>query len=29
MVRLLRRTIHTGSVCRYEQDPDTPVDWLL
>jgi hypothetical protein len=27
--RLLRRTIHTGSVCRYEQDPDTPVDWLL
>ena len=28
-VRLLRRTIHTGSVCRYEQDPDTPVDWLL
>jgi hypothetical protein len=27
--RLLRRTIHTGSVCRYEQDPDRPVDWLL
>jgi len=27
--RLLRRTMHTGSVCRYEQDPDTPVDWLL
>jgi hypothetical protein len=27
--RLLRRTIHTGTVCRYEQDPDTPVDWLL
>jgi hypothetical protein len=27
--RLLRRTIHTGSVCRYQQDPDTPVDWLL
>jgi chromosome segregation ATPase len=27
--RLLRRTIHTGSVCRYEEDPDTPVDWLL
>jgi hypothetical protein len=27
--RLLRRTTHTGSVCRYEQDPDTPVDWLL
>ena len=27
--RLLRRTIHTGSVCRYEPDPDTPVDWLF
>jgi hypothetical protein len=27
--RLLRRTIHTGSACQYEQDPDTPVDWLL
>ena len=27
--RLLRRTVHTGSACRYEQDPDTPVDWLL
>jgi hypothetical protein len=27
--RLLRRAVHTGSVCRYEQDPDTPVDWLL
>lgn len=27
--RLLRRTVHTGNVCRYEQDPDTPVDWLL
>jgi hypothetical protein len=27
--RLLRRTMHTGSVCRYEQDPDTPADWLL
>ena len=27
--RLLRRTVHTGSVCRYEQDPDTPVNWLL
>jgi hypothetical protein len=29
MARLLRRTVHTGSVCRYEPDPDTPVDWLL
>lgn len=27
--RLLRRTVHTGSACRYEPDPDTPVDWLL
>src|SRR5262249_35474319 len=27
--RLLRRTVHTGSVCRYEQDPDAPVEWLL
>ena len=27
--RLLRRAVHTGSVCRYEQDADTPVDWLL
>jgi hypothetical protein len=27
--RLLRRTVHTGSVCRYEPDQDTPVDWLL
>jgi hypothetical protein len=29
MARLLRRTVHTGSACRYEPDPDTPVDWLL
>jgi hypothetical protein len=27
--RLLRRTVRTGSVCRYEPDPDGPVDWLL
>jgi hypothetical protein len=27
--RLLRRTVRTGRVCRYEQDPDVPVDWLL
>ena len=27
--RLLRRTVHTGSVCRYEPDPDAPVDWRL
>ena len=27
--RLLRRTVHTGSACRYEPDPDTPADWLL
>jgi hypothetical protein len=29
IARLLRRTVHTGSACRYEPDPDTPVDWLL
>jgi hypothetical protein len=29
MTRLLRRSVHTGSACRYEPDPDTPVDWLL
>jgi hypothetical protein len=29
MARLLRRTVHTGSACRYEPDPDTPLDWLL
>jgi len=27
--RLLRRTVRTGRVCRYEMDPDTPVDWRL
>jgi len=27
--RLLRRSVHTGSLCRYDPDPDTPVDWLL
>jgi hypothetical protein len=25
--RLLRRTVHTGRVCQYQPDPDTPVDW--
>jgi hypothetical protein len=29
LARLLRRTVHTGSACRYVPDPDTPVDWLL
>jgi hypothetical protein len=29
MARLLRRTVHTGSACRYEPDPDTPLEWLL
>jgi hypothetical protein len=27
--RLLRRTVRTGSSCRYDPDPDAPVDWLL
>jgi hypothetical protein len=27
--RLLRRTVHTGTVCRFEPDPDAPVDWIL
>jgi hypothetical protein len=27
--RLLRATVHTGSVCRYEPDPDRPVTWQL
>jgi hypothetical protein len=27
--RLLRATVRTGSVCRYEPDPDAPVTWLL
>jgi soluble cytochrome b562 len=27
--RLLRRTVRTGSRCRYAPDPDAPVEWLL
>ena len=27
--RILRRTVHTGRACRYDPDPDVPVDWLL
>ena len=27
--RLLRRSVHTGAVCRYEPDPDVPATWLL
>jgi hypothetical protein len=26
--RLLRRSVHTGSACRYERDPDAPVTWV-
>jgi hypothetical protein len=27
--RLLRRSVQTGGVCRYDPDPDAPVEWLL
>jgi hypothetical protein len=27
--RLLRTSVHTGGVCRYDPDPDTPVEWQL
>ncbi|MFN8051376.1 MAG: hypothetical protein U0Q22_08075 [Acidimicrobiales bacterium] len=27
--RLLRDTVHTGLVCRYQPDPHRPVRWLL
>ena len=27
--RLLRTTVHTGSVCRFEPDPDSGVEWRL
>jgi hypothetical protein len=29
LARLLTDTITTGSVCRYEPDPDRPMTWLL
>jgi hypothetical protein len=28
-VRLLRTTVRTGGVCRYDPDPDSPVEWRL
>ena len=27
--RLLRAVVHTGSVCRYEPDPDSGIVWRL
>lgn len=27
--RHLRDRVHTGTVCRYEPDPDHPVEWVL
>jgi hypothetical protein len=27
--RHLRDRVHTGSTCRYEPDPDRPVEWIL
>jgi hypothetical protein len=27
--RLLRGSVHTGSSCRYDPDPDSPVSWVL
>ena len=27
--RLLRDTVRTGTVCRYDPDPTRPVRWLL
>lgn len=27
--RLLRTSVHTGGVCRYDPDPDAPIDWQL
>ena len=29
LARLLRDTVHTGTVCRYEPDPGRPTTWLL
>ena len=29
LARLLRNTVTTGGVCRYDPDPDRPVRWLL
>lgn len=27
--RLLRTLVHTGNVCRYDPDPQAPIDWSL
>ena len=27
--RLLRASVHTGTVCRYEPNPDDPVSWVV
>jgi len=27
--RLLRASVHTGGVCRYDPDPDSPISWVL
>jgi hypothetical protein len=29
LARLLRDTVHTGAVCRYDPDPARPVIWVL
>ena len=29
LARLLRATVTTGGVCRYDPDPDRPVRWVL
>ena len=29
VARLLRTSVHTGGVCRFDPDPDAPVDWHL
>jgi len=29
VARLVRDRIHTGASCRYDPDPDHPVDWII
>ena len=29
LARLLRDTVRTGAVCRYDPDPARPVRWIL
>lgn len=29
LARLLRDTVRTGVTCRYEPDPDRPVQWIV